>query len=229
MRRHHMVSQNIPLCQEFNRRTAILFLAILDFSQGFGQMSVQHVIFGNGHLGAALENLFAHRIDGMRHHSKLHAIIFIAMVLQELEILLDMFRGIQIFGNRHANRCSDSHFLHDLHSDFAMPVHIRKEDRSRLDHFKHGQAGSDFDILGGQFRLERPDVFLQPFLERHVIGISTQEGHGSMSVPVIERRYNGKPLAIHHFGLIIIASRKHTPHLSKLLSRDENILYFTLE
>ena len=50
-----------------------------------------------------------------------------------------------------------------------------------------------------------------------------------MSVSVIEWRYNGKPLAIYHIGLVIITGGKRTSHLRKLLSRDEDILYFTLE
>jgi len=140
-----------------------------------------------------------------------------------------MFGRIQIFGNRHANGRTNSHFLHHLHGDFTTPVHIREKDRSGLNHFKHGKARSDFDILSSELSLERPNVFLQPLLKRHIVGIASQQSHCSMRVSVVKRRDNGQAIAFNDFGICIITLGKFATDLGKLFARNQNILFFSLE
>ena len=229
MRSHKVFAQNSPLVKEFYGSTAILLLTVLDFLERFRKVSMQDIVFFASHLCTALEDFFANRINAVRHHGELDAVRFKAVILQELEIFFNMFGRIQVFGNRYANRGSNSHFLHHLHGDFATPVHVRKKDGSGLDHFKHGKARSDFDILRREFRLERPDVFCKPFLERHIVGIATQKRHGGMSVAIVERRHYGKPIALDNFGILVIALGKFTTNLGKFLARNQNILFFPLK
>lgn len=100
---------------------------------------------------------------------------------------------------------------------------------SGLDHFKHSKARPDFDILGSEFRLEGPNVFRQPFLERHIVGIASQKGHGGMRMAVIKRRYKGQAIALDNFGIFVITGRKGTPNLREFLPRNQDILLFTLK
>ena len=136
----------------------------------------------------------------MRGYRKANAFGLARVCRKEIEVALNLFRRHERFRERHAHSSTDSHFLDDLDGAFAMPVHIGKEHRPGLDHLEKREAAGRLDVVARKLGLERPDVFLQPFLERHVVGIPAQERHGGMRVPVVERGEQGKTGTVHDLG-----------------------------
>ena len=122
------------------------------------------------------------------------------MCSKELEIALYLFCRHERFRKSHAHRRTDTHFPDNLDGALAVPVHVGKEHRPGLYHLEERQAASRFDVVTRKLGLERPDVFLQPFLERHVVGIPAQERHGGMRMPVVERREQGKTGTVYDLG-----------------------------
>ena len=158
----------------------------------------------------------------MRGNGKAHAFRFARMVREKLEIILDGFLWHERFGKRHPNRGTNSHILDHLHGTFSMPVHIGKEHRPGLDHLEYGKARRNTDIVTRKFGLERPDIFLQPLLERHIVGIPAQERHGRMRMPVVECRENSEARAVHDFGSERLFARNH-PDACKAVPHDKHV------
>ena len=134
---YQVVIQNSIAVQKFHRRTTILLFAVANFLDRFGQMRMKHHPLFVSNLGTTFKEFLAHQINGVRHYHKLHAFRFMAMITDKLHVLFDTTRSAQVFGNSHTNGSTNTHFFNHLHGVFAMPVHIGKKHRARLNHLKH--------------------------------------------------------------------------------------------
>ena len=137
-------------------------------------MRVNLVIFFVGKFYEFCGFLLTHRINGVRHHHKLHTFRFALVLSHEVYISRPALRSQQIFGHGNANSRTDSHFFDNTDRLFAMPIHIGKEYRSRLDHFKNRQSTPRADIVIRELSFHRPDVIVEPFAKFHVVGIAAQ-------------------------------------------------------
>ena len=149
---------------------------------------------------------------------------------EEFKILLDSIRGHERFGKRHSDGSPDTHLFDDLHRPFAVPVHIGKEHRPRLDHFQYRKTAANFDIVTGELRFEGPDVLIEPAAQFHIVRITAQERHRRMRMAVVKSGQNGKGGTVHDFGIFNILRGKITAYLGKAppINQDILLLYFRI-
>ena len=167
-------------------------------------MRMNFVIFGMGKFNQFRSFLLAHRVNCMRHHHKLHTFRFALVIFQKFDIRRPSFWRHQRFCKRNANRRTDSHFFDNAHRLFAMPIHVRKKHRSRLDHFENCKAATNSDVVRREFCFCRPNVFVEPFAKFHVVSKTAQQAHRCMRVAVIERWHNCKMRTIDNFSTFVI-------------------------
>ena len=68
------------------------------------------------------------------------------------------------------------------------------------DHFGHGQPGTGIDHVAVHiFCLSGEDALMQPFHERHIIGIAPVADHGQMIVGIHETRQDNAALCVQNF------------------------------
>ncbi len=97
---------------------------------------------------------------------------------------------------RRADRGSDAGVGDGTRHRARLPVHVPEPDGPGPDHLHAGQAGAPVDVLGGQLRLGRPDVTLQPLHQRQVVGVAAEEGHRRVRVAVDESGHDRGPAPV---------------------------------
>lgn len=63
-------------------------------------------------------------------------------------------------------------------------VYVMERNGAGFDHPEAGKPRSPVDIVPGEVGLQRPDLFGEPLLQGHVIGIATEQGHGGMGMGI---------------------------------------------
>lgn len=71
-------------------------------------------------------------------------------------------------------------------------VHVIEERGTRSQHLAAGLQGSLIHQFIGQFLLGRPDIVVEPHIQRLVVAKATEEGHGCMRMHVAQSRENGE-------------------------------------
>ena len=204
VRRREVRVQTAQTFPEFHRGATIFFLTVFHFDSRFRQMRVNLVIFFVGKFYEFCGFLLTHRINGVRHHHNLHTFRFALVLSHEVYISRPALRSQQIFGHGNANSRTDSHIFDSLYSLFAMPIHVRKENRSRLDHFENRQAAPYANIIIRKLSFGGPNIIIQPLVKFHIVSKTAQQRHCRMRVAVIERRHNCKMRAINNFSVFVI-------------------------
>jgi hypothetical protein len=97
--------------------------------------------------------------------------------------------------------------LLDGRRDFVdVEVHVREGGRPGPYHLDESEFRPDADVLGGQFRLDGPDVLLEPRVQRFVVGVAPQERHRDVGVGVHEAG-DDEAAARVQFGLTVEVAR----------------------
>jgi len=63
-------------------------------------------------------------------------------------------------------------------------VHVMERSGAGFDHLEAGKPRSPVDIVPGKVGFQRPDLFGEPLLQGHVIGVASEQGHGSMGMGI---------------------------------------------
>ena len=81
--------------------------------------------------------------------------------------------------------------LHGLSHGRKPEVHVVEGGGAAGEHFATGLEGALIDQLVGEFLFGRPDVFIEPYVERLVVAQAAEEGHGGMGVHVAQSGKDG--------------------------------------
>ena len=68
----------------------------------------------------------------------------------------------------------------------GLPVHVPEAHGAGADHLDAGEPRPPVDVRGGQLRLGRPDVPLQPLHQGQVVGVAAEERHRGVGMAVDE-------------------------------------------
>src|SRR5207245_11484800 len=70
--------------------------------------------------------------------------------------------------------------------------------RAGLDHLEAGELRAPVHVVGGEFRLGRPDLRLQPCRQIEVIAPTAEEGHGGVCMEIHESREGDLSFPVDH-------------------------------
>ena len=110
-----------------------------------------------------------------------------------------------------------------------MPVHVRKKDRPRLNHFENSQAAPDADVGIRQFRFGRPNVFAEPFAKFHVVSKAAQQAHRRMRMAIVKRGHNCEMRTIDNLCAFVIGRFQRTRNLFKKITDNQDIALRAIE
>ena len=135
-----------------------------------------------------LQQLSGDGIDGVRGDGHLYALAIVLFHQFEnlLGVLLGLFRQlrIEVVDVRIPQEDPETHLRYRIRYPPHIEIHVCKGRGATFYHFQARQFGAPIDIRPRQFGFVRPDTFLQPFHQGHVVAETPKERHRSMAVHV---------------------------------------------
>ena len=157
-----------------------------------------------GECGRILERFFRERIDGMRPDGGGDEWVTLPMVDEFLRVVEGLLRRFVVW----SGKIDDSFGEHAAHSGFFCHarngifeiVHIAIGGRSAAQHFEKTQPRSpNHKILCDVARFGRENIFLEPLVERKIIGNAAEEAHGCVGVAVDQSGHDDATACVDYF------------------------------
>ena len=120
-----------------------------------------------------------------------------AHVLFKVEVLAEEGQGAGNVGLY-------ARFGHGLSHLVAEEIHIGHGGGAEAQRFGDGQESRRLDAASVQLILRGEDVFVQPLVQLHVVGIAAHGRHGQMGVAVDEAGHQHHALAVDDLGRMLL-------------------------
>ena len=102
--------------------------------------------------------------------------------------------------DRFGEHASHAGFLRDPRYGIFEIVHVAIGGRSATQHFEKTQpSGPDDKILGHVSRFGRKNIFVEPFVERKVVGNAAEQAHGRVRVAVDQAGHDDAAARVDYF------------------------------
>ena len=179
--------------QPMQRRAAVLGEARRHFVRGLGEMGLDRQV----ELARVDDDLLpggvAHGVRRVRRQREREPLLVLQRVA-DLEAARQVGVGVRGVGRGKVEHRQSQHRAHAQFEEGARArvrkeIHVVAAGDPAAQHFGRGETGAVVDEVGRhEAGLARPDVPLEPDLQRHVVGDAAEEAHRRVRVGVDEAR-----------------------------------------